>query len=803
MYGTAVVLDPTDCNSYLLFTVEAATEFAPRRAHYTRVRTNAAGNGTIDAPLGDVDPRVKNVQIISGRDNVAEGVYAVPKADESLESWVFIALRNQNQLRVFDVAASGVNEHATYQLTDFFPTQLAPNDGIFGFRMIYQEDGGNSGRMVLSVGRKDNLGRSPIGFQTFNRTTGTFAPGPATIISNGPEVEWTYGLAMSPDGTKLYYSDYYQASLFQYDFTSRQLNEIVTQTDSIRSGGLQNGPDGKIYWANVFDYRREEVAQTITHLAAINNPNGAGQDCDLEYNVAELPIENGTMLVGALPIFGSFPRQLKVDPLRIADCTAPGEAVATPGAGVGPFTYVWDNGETEDTARALVAGLHFVTVTSATGCTSTGQVLIESERVTPQVDITSEAAVSCGQATAGFMSLFSSGFEDGLAYNFSYVSPEGVRNSLSLTATENTLSTPLLSLGLYDQLSITAPDGCPFDLPSNFLLEGSGVETGLQAPVITLEGTLCPDSLVTLLAVGAPGVTYEWQLPGGGTLMEDRISSITLTGAGEELYAVIARQDTCVSDTSFFTLRTPDAFSFPTIDTTSCTDEFTLTIPQPEDFLSWEDGLGIPSREFDSSGVYTYFATSPTGCPAAGIVDFTLAPSLDINLPDSILAQFCEFVRLNPLLPRDRDLIVRWQLGGATTFGLDFGFLAVRDTVVNLTVEDIEFGCQVGTQVLINVPTLRDIYVPNAFSPNGDGVNDGFTLYHKTGATVIAQLDIFDRWGGQVVHLENIPVNQPSLGWDGKVDDAASGISVFVYRAVIRFQDGTQEIITGDVMLMR
>ena len=68
--------------------------------------------------------------------------------------------------------------------------------------------------------------------------------------------------------------------------------------------------------------------------------------------------------------------------------------------------------------------------------------------------------------------------------------------------------------------------------------------------------------------------------------------------------------------------------------------------------------------------------------------------------------------------------------------------------------------------------------VPNAFSPNGDGINDEFRVVFKSLKTY--NIVIFNRWG-RVVYKSN----DPSKGWDGKIgrNVAASGTYYYVIEA--------------------
>ncbi|MCB9265001.1 MAG: gliding motility-associated C-terminal domain-containing protein [Lewinellaceae bacterium] len=95
-----------------------------------------------------------------------------------------------------------------------------------------------------------------------------------------------------------------------------------------------------------------------------------------------------------------------------------------------------------------------------------------------------------------------------------------------------------------------------------------------------------------------------------------------------------------------------------------------------------------------------------------------------------------------------------------------------------------------------------NIYIPNAFSPNGDGVNDFFTLYGGPTLEEILFLRIFDRWGNMVFERKNFSDNVDAMGWDGNFNGKPSNSSVYAYRAEVRFIGGITKSFRGDIALL-
>ena len=128
----------------------------------------------------------------------------------------------------------------------------------------------------------------------------------------------------------------------------------------------------------------------------------------------------------------------------------------------------------------------------------------------------------------------------------------------------------------------------------------------------------------------------------------------------------------------------------------------------------------------------------------------------------------------------------------------------LNDILYTVTVVD-ENGCSAFDDVLVTVNTSRNVYIPNIFTPNGDGTNDYFNLVIGSGAVSVSYLSIFDRWGNRVFAIENeyIPEVGMQDGWDGKYNGQFVNPGVYVYTAQVNFLDGRILQYSGDVTVIR
>jgi gliding motility-associated-like protein len=123
--------------------------------------------------------------------------------------------------------------------------------------------------------------------------------------------------------------------------------------------------------------------------------------------------------------------------------------------------------------------------------------------------------------------------------------------------------------------------------------------------------------------------------------------------------------------------------------------------------------------------------------------------------------------------------------------------LATETTLYSVTVV-AENGCVATDEWLVEVVATANIYIPNAFSPNGDGINDRVRIFTDFSVESILDFKIFDRWGGLVYSYRN-----DDIGWDGKVNGEAKAPGMYTYVGQARLLNGRVIQLNGEVLLLR
>jgi gliding motility-associated-like protein len=125
-----------------------------------------------------------------------------------------------------------------------------------------------------------------------------------------------------------------------------------------------------------------------------------------------------------------------------------------------------------------------------------------------------------------------------------------------------------------------------------------------------------------------------------------------------------------------------------------------------------------------------------------------------------------------------------------------------RTTIYKITVTT-EFGCTATDTVRVVVLCDNSqVYLPNTFTPDGNGVNDVFYPRGR-GIANIDHFRIYDRWGEVVFERNNIAVDDKNNGWDGKKGGRALSPDIFVYTVEATCDTGEPIKWQGDVMLLR
>ncbi|MFN7325038.1 MAG: hypothetical protein ACK5SQ_00495 [Chitinophagales bacterium] len=184
---------------------------------------------------------------------------------------------------------------------------------------------------------------------------------------------------------------------------------------------------------------------------------------------------------------------------------------------------------------------------------------------------------------------------------------------------------------------------------------------------------------------------------------------------------------------------------------------------------------------------------------------------LSLPFPDPIVQQWADTLLLKPgesiqLLAPDLSitpLIYRWTPATGLSCQDCLEPIATPFETIGyqLEIEGYPNCSAIGWYYLVLKPG-KNLFAPNVIQPE-DPNNAGFTLFGDADLALIKTLQIYDRWGGEMAVFQNILPNNPSTGWDGRYRNQWAEPGVYTWWAEIQYQDGSTEIIKGDVTVLR
>lgn len=280
-------------------------------------------------------------------------------------------------------------------------------------------------------------------------------------------------------------------------------------------------------------------------------------------------------------------------------------------------------------------------------------------------------------------------------------------------------------------------------------------------------------------------------------------------------------------------------FSVTLTDAIGCVDSAKLLLTEPELFVPtlnyisprcfgiddgvieipfWTGGAGGVKASLQGSlpklapiifdqlppGSYSIEISDANGCTVDSIFFFDSPQQRYLELGEDLALELGDSTFLRPQVsfaPVDSFL---WKSNDPRPLmELELWVQPIETSFYALTVWD-DKGCPVEDKMNILVNKELDIFAPTAFSPNGDGFNDRFTIFaRKSAVRMIQRLQLFDRFGEKVFEQTKFDPNDEPMGWNGTLDGQPLNPGVFTWKAEIEFIDGRVELLYGDVVLVR
>ncbi|KAA2242667.1 PKD domain-containing protein [Chitinophaga agrisoli] len=353
-------------------------------------------------------------------------------------------------------------------------------------------------------------------------------------------------------------------------------------------------------------------------------------------------------------------------------------------------------------------------------------------------------------------------------------------------------------------LIVTSKDGCSDTAHHNITIQPKPVINAAAASSFVCLGAS------TALSAGG-GITYQWSpaLDLSDPQAPDPVASPQLSTTYE---VTVTDANGCIN-TDNVNIRVAQPFTIQaTPDTIICLGHLLPLWVQGADHYKWkgegldDDDNPAPHATIKALGSYTY---NVTGYDADGC--FTHDTSLVVNVQPS------PTVNAGPdltgmagspvtLAGQGSPDITKWSWSPPEY--LDCADCPTTMALPNLstkyTVEvENSYGCKATDEVLVKVTCDKGaVFLPTAFSPNGDGQNEWF--YPKgRGIKEVKGMRVYDRWGSLVFERTHFQINTAAAGWDGTWKNRVAPIGSYVYMIETVCEDGTVFLFRGAVTVIR
>jgi gliding motility-associated-like protein len=799
-----VVPFPGNDSLYYIFTT--AQEKNPYGLRYSIV------NMKKDNGSGDVI--TKNVLLL---DNVYEKVSAVKKVN-CPEYWVVTKKWDSDEYYSYLITSSGISSPVISSTGNFTG---GPSEYSRG-QIKFSPDG-----TKLAVAY--NIAYDFFELMDFDQATGALS-NPIKLTPNPPPTETfsvgAYGVEFSPNSQLLYVAASYLFStpklftIYQYNVSYSDPSQVVASKKLINGTefnyGMQLGPDKKIYIATYDDY-----------LNAIDNPDVEGTGCGFEKKAVSLTASSK----GSLP---TFIQSYFTDPIiALGNCEfqninfsiqhnndlsnvewnfgdeasgadnsstsfAQLHIYSTEGVYTvrliflrnggcsadtvykkiyaGPFKlylgkdttickgdtlllsvsipnakYLWSNGSADNSFKISDAGKYWVTA-NLNSCLATDSI---------NIDVRSLPAFAIGKDTSICLN-------DKIT-----LSPSpGFTNATYQWNTGAASSNIEVSQPSIYWLTVTDDIGCHYT--------DSITVSQIQLPQFSLgnDTTLCQTNLQLNAAVSG-ATAYVWNTG-------ESSPSINVNQTGT--YWADVTKDNCAYRDSVKIVFNP----YPVLnlgrDTTLCEEKTLLLDAQNAGATYlWHDNSNNQTYLVEKPGKY-YVTVTDNNCSSRDtiLINYNLKPVFSLGSDFSICSG--QAIILKPTIQNEKSVNYLWQDGSSNPT-----YNVVAPGVYNLTLSN---DCGSKTDSIVAMRGACKLYVPNAFTPNGDGLNDVFKASYGENITKF-KMEIYNRWGQKVFES-----NDMTKGWDGTYQqNMLKGVFVWIikYDSV----DLKNQIMKGTVVLIR
>jgi gliding motility-associated-like protein len=564
---------------------------------------------------------------------------------------------------------------------------------------------------------------------------------------------------------------------------------IVSQTDAI----CYNGSTGTVTISAANGtpaYQYGILGNTLTNNALIGGLAAGNYTVVVEDNNACTVTLNVVIGQPLVPVSASVTSTVDV----ICNGSNTGSLTVLASNGIAPYTYtVGPNSNTLGVFNNLLAGNYTVNIIDNNGCVATANTAINQPLTALSVIIATFSNPVCNGFNNGSATALASGGTIANNYNYSW-------NTMPTQSTEQASN---LVAGTYTVV-VTDDNLCTTSV--NVILTEPNFQLNTATAV-----SICDNQAANLTATsldGAPPVIYTWtNLNNGTTLVGSTINPTSMINVNYSVVATDSNGCLTVPTNVAITVNPSPIAAFTEDVKEGCqplcvTFNAQITLAGTNwqwDFGDAQTGIGQTQVNcYSEDGLYTVSLTAISDSGCLKTVQKTDLIKVHKSPKSFFTADPKETTLSKPLINFVNQSIgaeeFLWRFDDNFTsqeFEPNHSYLEAGTYCIWLVAKN-DFGCVDSSKECVVIQPNYSMFIPNGFTPNGDGLNDVFIPL--TQAVENYEMIIYNRWGLQVFKSQLL-----EFGWDGGNEPQGA----FNYVIQITTAKGEEKIYTGSVTLYR
>ena len=711
----SAIITPHPGNSNQFFIFTTDELGGPNGLSFSIYDVSLEGNGDENFPLGDIDASKKNIRL---NVPVTEKLTAILKSNAG-EYWILAHAWNSDDFYAYELTCDGLNE--TPIISSIGNVHSGGIDNINSVGYIKASPDGSK---IGLVNRTTNT----IELFDFDKASGKLS----NFKEYSPIVSSLYGIEFSVDSKYVFVGDL--NNILRYEIETDDLTYIEADNNSPFSSSnviraIQIGPDLNIY-VSIRNWEYISVIEDPTGFSPIIktsdillNPDGLNRKCKF-----------------GLPnifLFNTNP----IDTFLLSACQ--GDSV------------VFEN-------ESYIAGsVNVINKSDDNGCIFSSLLIVEeddsilverTESVCPGVDFSYQGL----SVPAGAME------------SFLISNPEGCDTLLTISVEEYIIPTEILQFETCKNTSV--------------IYNGEFIPANSQQIFTLISANGCDSTvIVNVNEVDVINEVISVEICNQTTYNYEGIDY----QIGTDTILIFIDSSGCDKEVQLEVMESPIVeFSLDTEN--SCENEnngsveISGLIGQGLLYKYSVDGINfIASSRFDSlsSGNYTYFIQDDNNCIYSQDFQIDYLPDFELEANDAIIPCGSDSIniQINPSNLDQNEIDWVWENGNTTNNMITFSEPGTYNFIASNRCHTVNESIIVKFE---DFDAKNYVYVPNAFSPNNDGINDIFKPYINPEMQIIEYtFHIYDRWGNEVFTTQDI-----THGWNGKFRNKIGESGVYVWK---------------------